>query len=301
MNSSLKYFDPETLARIRPLGLRARTLVEGLMAGMHRSPLRGQSLEFSQHREYVPGDDLRQVDWKVFARSDKHYVRQYEDESNLSATLLLDQSASMDYRSNPRGLSKLEYAQLVACSLIFLITAQQDAAAAGTFTTGLDQWLPASSRRGQLDDLIRLLELPPPTDRQSNLAAVLDQCAGRLTKRNLVVLLSDLLDDPAALLKGLQLLHCAGHDILVLHILDPWEVQFPFERTSQFEGLESADSLTIDPWLIAGGYRRAMADLCRQLQLGCLRLGGEYYRLSTDQSLAAALPELLSRRLARRS
>ncbi len=147
MNSLPKYFDPETLARISPLGLRALTLVEGLVAGKHRSPLRGQSLEFSQHREYVPGDDLRQVDWKVFARSDKHYVRQYEDETNLTAMLLLDVSESMDYRSNANGLSKLEYAQLIVCSLGYLVTSQQDSIGLATFSASIENWLrPAAVR-----------------------------------------------------------------------------------------------------------------------------------------------------------
>jgi uncharacterized protein (DUF58 family) len=295
-----KYFDPETLARIQPLGIRARTLVEGLVAGLHRSPLRGQSLEFSQHREYVPGDDLRQVDWKVFARSDKYYVRQYEDETNLTAMILLDQSESMDYRSNTRGLSKMEYAEMIACSLVFLITTQQDSVGAATFTDRVHQWLRPSSSPAQMDDVIRLLEMPRDgNSKKSDLVEVLNQCSVRLAKPNLIVLLSDLFDDLPSVMQALSVLRRAGHDVLVIQILDPWELDFPFDSTVEFQGLEGLGALTADPLLIAGAYRKAISDYCRQAEVGCLRINSDYFRVSTDQLLSVTLPNILSRRLTR--
>jgi uncharacterized protein (DUF58 family) len=300
VNSSTKYFDPETLARIRPLGLRALTLVEGLVAGLHRSPLRGQSLEFSQHREYVPGDDLRQVDWKVFARSDKHYVRQYEDETNLTAMILLDESESMEYRSNPNGLSKLEYAQLIACSLGYLITAQHDSVGLATFTESIGAWLRPGSSPAQLDDMIRLMEQPRNQSKKSQLQRVLQSCLDRLSKPNLIILLSDLLDDSAGTLRACELLQLAGHDLLVLHVLDPWELSFPFDQTAEFTGLESFPALTVDPLMIAGAYRRAMSEFCRDLELGCLKREADYYRLCSNESLAVSLPQVLGRRSLRR-
>lgn len=300
MNNLIKYFDPETLARIRPLGIRARTLVEGLVAGQHRSPLRGQSLEFSQHREYVPGDDLRQVDWKVFGRSDKYYVRQYEDETNLTAMILVDQSQSMDYRSNPKGLSKLEYAQLIACSLAYLITAQQDSVGLATFSDRLHEWLRPSGSPAQLDDAVRLLELPRKGSTSSQIAVVLHETATRLTKPNLIVLVSDLMDDQRAILQSMKGLHFAGHDLMVLHVLDRYELSFPFDQACEFDGLESQGSLVADPLMIAGAYRKAMQEQCQAMELGCMQLQSDYFRLVTDESLAVSLPNLLSQRLARK-
>ena len=299
MNNSIKYFDPETLARIRPLGIRARTLVEGLVAGLHRSPLRGQSLEFSQHREYVPGDDLRQVDWKVFARSDKYYVKQYEDETNLTAMILLDQSESMDYRSHPAGLSKLEYAQLIACSLAYLITAQQDSVGLATFTDQIHGWLRPSGNPSQLEDAVRLLEQPRTGSTKSDIPNVLNELIGRL-RPHLIVLLSDLLDDPDAVQQGLKVLHHAGHDLLVLHLLDRYEISFPWDHACEFEGLEEQGSLSADPLMMAGAYRKAMADLCQQLEKNCLQIHSDYFRMVTDESLAVSLPNLLSKRMVRR-
>lgn len=301
MSSLTKYFDPETLARIRPLGIRARTLVEGLVAGLHRSPLRGQSLEFSQHREYVPGDDLRQVDWKIFARSDKYYVRQFEDETNLTGMILLDQSESMEYRSNSGGLTKLQYGEMIACSLVFLITTQQDSVGVATFTDEIHQWLRPSSNTGQMDDVVRLLELPRPgVNRQSNLAEVFTQCANRLAKPNLVIIISDLFDDLTAVLKRMNVLRRAGHDLLVLHLLDPWEQSFPFDSTCEFQGLENLGAVTADPLLIASAYRKAMVEFCLQAERGCLQMNCDYFRITTDQPLSSALPEILSRRLLRK-
>lgn len=301
MKNSPKYFDPETLAQIRPLALRARTLIEGWLSGMHRSPLRGQSLEFSQHREYVPGDDMRQIDWKVFARSDKYYVRQYEDETTLTAMILVDRSQSMDYCSQPQGLSKLDYACLIACSLVYLITAQQDSVGLATFSSRIDDWLHPSNQPSQLDNTVRLLDLPIKEPRASRVDQALHQCAGRLNKPHLIVVLSDWLDDIEPTLQALKLLRCAGHDLLVMHLLDPWEASFPFDQTCEFSGLESDDSLVADPLLIAGAYRQAMADFCRQFQMGCLSINCDYYRLQTDQSLSVCLPNLLAHRLLRGS
>jgi uncharacterized protein (DUF58 family) len=296
VNNSTKYFDPETLARIRPIGLRARTLVEGLVSGMHRSALRGQSLEFSQHREYVPGDDLRQVDWKVFARSDKHYVRQYEDETNLTAMLLLDHSESMDYGSNPSGLSKLEYAELIACSLGYLITSQQDSVGLATFSDQIHGWLKPSSSPTQLDDIVHLIEKPRAAALKSKIPHILQQCVERLNKPHLVILLSDLLDELPAVLRAFELLQLAGHDLLVLHLVDRWELTFPFDQTAEFTGLEGMAPLVVDPLLVGGAYRRAMQDFCRQLEIGCLQRQADYFRLVSDESLAINLPSLLSRR-----
>ncbi len=306
MSNSPKYFDPETLARIRPLGLRARTLVEGLVSGLHRSPLRGHSVEFAQHREYVPGDDLRQVDWKIYARSDKYYLKQYEDETSLNCYLLVDHSQSMLYGGRsadssdgqPSGLSKLQYAQLIACSLTYLVIEQHDYAGLITFSAAIDDWLPASGSPAVFDDMIAIMERAvhhPRTD----LSQVLEQVTQRLARRGLLVLISDGLDDVQRVLQSLRLLRLAGHDALVIQVLDRDEVDFPFETMARFEGLEGLEDVVTDPRLIAQAYRAAMADFCRQLQSGCRQMDVDYFRVLTDESLAATLPRILASRWGR--
>lgn len=300
MNNSIKYFDPETLAGIRPLGLRARTLVEGLVAGHHRSPLHGHSIEFAQHRDYVPGDDLRQVDWKVYARSDRYYLKQYEDETNLNCYFLLDQSESMTYQGQNSPLSKMEYAQLIACSLAYLVISQQDCAGLVTFSESVDDWLIPSGAAGQLDDMIRLMEKVSGSKRTS-LARVLEEVVSRIARPSIIVLLSDLLDEVDSLIHALKILRSAGHDLILVHVLDPDEVDFPFEQRSRFEGLEGVGTLTTDPLLIAGAYRKAMATFRQTLRLGCEQLNADYFSFRSDESLAHSLPAMLSTRLARRS
>lgn len=304
MSKLQKYFDPETLARIGPLGLRARTLVEGLVAGLHRSPVRGHSIEFAQHREYVPGDDLRQVDWKVYARSDKYHLKQYEDETSLTCYLLVDHSQSMLYgerglQSEPShtrsGLSKLQYAQLIAFSLAYLVIEQRDFAALLTFSDGIDDWLPPSGSPAQFEDMISVMERAshhPKTD----LANVLQQASQRLARRGLVVLISDLLDDVQAVLKSLRLLRLMGHDALLIHVLDRDEVEFPFDSMARFEGLENQPHVVADPRMIAQAYRQAVKDFCQQLEVGCRQIDIDYFRVLTDESLAASLPSILAAR-----
>lgn len=295
MKTSQEYFDPETLARIRPLGLRARTLVEGFVAGMHRSPLRGHSIEFAQHREYTFGDDVRGVDWKVFARSDKYYVKQYEDETSLSCLMLLDQSESMLYQGQHSPLSKLQYAQLIACTLTYLVVSQQDSAGLVTFSDGIDDWLPASSHASQFDDVVRILETGRHNTRTA-LGETIQQVVARLTRPSLLVLISDLLDDEKQLLDSIRLARFARHDVMVIQVLDDDELSFPFDRLSRFEGLEEFDDIVTDPLLIGGAYRDAMKQFQLALSTGCGNLGVDYYALSSDAMLSVALPKILASR-----
>ena len=303
MSTSPKYFDPEALARIRPLGLRARTLVEGLVSGLHRSPLRGHSVEFAQHREYVPGDDLRQVDWKIYARSDKHYLKQYEDETSLTCYLLVDHSQSMLYGAESStgaslGLSKLQYAQLVAFSLAYLVIEQRDYAALLTFSDSIEDWLPPSGNPAMLEDMVAVMERAGH-ERRTNMSQVIEAAMPRFQRRGLVVLISDLLDDVQPLLKSLRLMRFAGHDVLLVHILDRDEVEFPFDGMSRFEGLEAWGDLVADPQLIGQAYRRAMSEFCQTIHSGCQQVNCDYFRVLTDESLAAALPRILASRSAR--
>lgn len=300
MNGLQKYFDPETLSRIGPLGLRARTLVEGLVAGMHRSPLKGHSIEFAQHRDYSPGDDVRQIDWKVYARSDKLHVKQYEDETNLLCYLLLDTSESMTYRGPNSPLSKLEYAQLVAASLTYLVISQQDSVALGAFSAQIDAWLPPSSSPSQFDDMIQVLE-NAPTNKRTDIGGVLEQAARRAVRPGVIVIISDLLDDVAKFERSLKLLKFQRQDVIVMQIVDAAELDFPFDRATRFVGLEGLPDVISDPLLVATAYRRAIAAHCKSIETGCRELSIDYFLLRTDQSLALALPPVLASRRRRRA
>lgn len=300
VTASQKYFDPKTLASIQPLGLRARTLIEGVVAGTHRSPLRGHSIEFAQHREYTPGDDVRQVDWKVYARSDKHYVKQYEDETNLLCYLLVDQSESMQYRGESSALSKLDYSHLVACSLAYLVITQQDSAGLITFSAGIDDWLAPSSSPNQFEDMIRVLE-QGRHDQRTNVASAIEQSVQRISRPGVLVIISDLLDDIDQLQAAFRLARYAKHDVLVIQVLDSDEVDFPFDQLSRFEGLENQADLITDPLLIGGAYRRAMRDYCQSLDAACRKLDIDYFQLHTNQPLSVGLPSVLASRRLRRS
>jgi uncharacterized protein (DUF58 family) len=295
VNASAKYFDPETLARIQPLGLRARSLVEGLIAGMHRSPLKGRSIEFAQHREYTPGDDTRQVDWKVYARSDKFYLKQFEDETNLQCTLLLDVSESMSFRAPGSALSKLEYAQLIAASLGYLVLTQQDAIGLAIFTNDIETWLPPSASPTRFEDMLHALETIPSQVR-SDIPQAITLLAQRLRRPGLVVLISDLLGDVDRTLAALKLLNFQRHDVLVLQVLDRMETDFKLDRATRFIGLEGLPSVATDPRFIGAAYRRAVHDFLQRLRAGCQQLGMDYYLLQSDESLAIALSHVLARR-----
>ena len=295
MNKSQTYFDPETLASISPFSLRVRTLIEGLVAGLHRSPLRGHSIEFAQHREYVPGDDVRQVDWKVYARSDRYYLKQYEDETNLTCCILLDQSESMMYKGVRSPLSKLDYARLIACSISYLVISQQDSAGLATFSSKIDHWLPASTSQGQLDDILQILE-QAQLEKKTCLHSVMNDALRRLSGPSLILLISDLLCDKAETLQAIKLARFAGHDVMVLHVLDDDEISFPFDEMSNFEGLEESVSLTTDPMLIAGAYRAAAAEFVQQLQTGCQQWDADYFLINTLEPLSKQLPDILANR-----
>ncbi len=299
MSSLQKYFEPETLARIQPLGLRAMTLVEGLMAGLHRSPLRGQSIEFAQHREYSAGDDLRQVDWKVYAKSDRYYVKQYEDETNLVCYPMVDVSQSMTYRGAGAAMSKLEYAQLIACAIAFVVVNQQDSSGLITFSDGVEQWLPATNASHVFEDFVRILEGGTPT-RPTNLNAVLNEVLQRLPRPVMLVLITDALEEGTRWYNALKMARFAGHDLIVIQVLDEDEIQFPFDRRTRFVGLEGLPEAVTDAAMIAAAYRRAMAEEMEQLRRACLQTEADFYRATTQRSLLEFLPDLLAQRLLRR-
>lgn len=297
MEAEHKYLDAETLNKISRLDLKARMVVEGFVAGLHRSPYHGFSVEFAEHREYVPGDDLKHLDWKVYGRSDRLYLKQYEQETNLRSFLLLDTSESMKYKSGEH--SKLEYACYMVASLAYLVLRQQDAVGLVLFDQEVSQFIPSSSNPANFRLILTdLVTLAPK--KKTDLGRILNEVAERISHRGLVMIFSDLLDEPQRILKGLSHFRYRKHDVIVFHILDSDEVRFPFQRMSRFEGLEGFPHLVADPRALRREYLTQVNGFITQLRRGCLEQRIDYVQVTTDQPVDVALSTYLASRMGRR-
>jgi len=292
---SLTSIDPQTLAKLQGLRLRARRVVEGYLAGLHRSPSRGFSIEFAEHREYVPGDDLRYVDWRVFGRSDKLYLKQYEDETNLLCYLLLDISRSMTYRGPASALSKLQYAQVLAASLAWLVLHQQDAVALATFDSKIRAIVRPGGAPSHWDFVMEAMEAANPGDKTAA-GAIFHELAQRLAKRGVVVVISDCLDDIDSFVLGLKHFRHRRHDVIVLQVMDSAELDFPFRSPTDFQGLEDVIDIQADPQSIRQAYLREVAAFNERFATACRQNGIDHFLLNTDQPLDAALTTILSSR-----
>ena len=298
MENSPKSLDPRTLAKLNGLQLRARRIVEGYVAGLHRSPHHGFSIEFAEHREYTPGDDLRYLDWKVFGRTDKFYLKRFEDETNLVCHVAFDCSESMGFQGAQSALSKLDYARCLAASLSWLILKQQDAVGLITYDGQIRTDLAPSNNAAHLHEVIGALEASVPQSTTAT-GTVLKHLAARLVKRAVVVLISDLLGDTSTLLTGLRALHRRKHDVLVLHVMDPAELSFPFDQPTLFQGLEQFADVVADPRSLRGAYLAELQRHLATLQRACRESEIDYRLISTDQPLDRALTSFLSARMAR--
>ena len=287
--------DPRTLAKIQGLRLRARHVVEGYVSGLHRSPYRGFSIEFAEHREYAPGDDLRYVDWKVFGKSDKVYLKQYEDETNLLCYLVLDVSESMTYTGPGAALSKLEYASSIAAALAWLILRQQDAVGLATFDSQIRAMVRPAGNPSHLDELLTAMESISP-GRKTAAGPIFHKLAQRLMKRGVVIVLSDFFDDVTSLTAGLKHFRHRRHDVVLLHVLDPAELDFPFRGPTEFQGLELFPGIQADPQVIRRAYLRELNAFRRNLERECRHLHIDYFLLRTDQPLDVALTSILATR-----
>jgi len=250
---SRRFLDPEVVARLARMDIKARLVVEGFVAGLHKSPYRGFSVEFAEHRQYMPGDPLRHVDWKVYAKSDKYYVKEYEEETNLRSYLLLDASASMGYGS--RGVSKFLYAAQLAASLAYLMLKQRDSVGLVLFDDGLRRYLAPRAAPTHLHEILQELERAEASS-GTDVGTSLRKLTERIHRRGLVILLSDLLDDPEQVLTALRYFRHKKHEVVVFHVLDPMEVRFGFDREARFEDLESEDHVIVQPWRIQREYER---------------------------------------------
>lgn len=294
MPDSRKFLHPEAIRRIARLELRARHIVEGFLAGGHRSPYFGHSVEFLQHRQYAPGDDLRDVDWQVWARQDRLYIKQYEEDTNMRCHLLVDQSGSMLFGDGP--LNKFEYAATVAASLGWLILRQQDAVGGLTFDREVRQRVPVRSHPKHLQSLVNALSEATPGDK-TGLLEILQQAAGTFPRRGMMIVISDFLCDPGPTLKGLRMLRQQGHDVMVFHIMDDQELDFELDGPVRFESLESARQLRCNPRALREGYLQALQDFLNRIRRGCARHGIDYALIRTSDPLDAVLPHYLSNRL----
>jgi uncharacterized protein (DUF58 family) len=296
MDDPQRYLDPLILAKVRSLELQARLIVEGYLSGMHKSPYHGFSVEFSQHREYVPGDDIKHLDWKVYGRTGRYYLKQYEEETNLVCWLLLDISESMQYRS---GLvSKYDYACMLAAALAYLILHQQDSVGLVTFDDQVRRFLRPSSHASHLKEIVKVMNLGAAREK-TRLAPIFHELAERIPRRSILVILSDLLDEVPDLLVGLKHLRHKRHEVLAFHILDGAELDFPFQEATLFRGLEQCPELLTDPRTLRQGYLGEIQTFLVDLQRGCRGENIDYVRLRTDSNLGVALSAYLAERTTR--
>jgi uncharacterized protein (DUF58 family) len=299
-----RFFDPKVIGRIARLDLRAQKVVEGFIAGLHRSPFFGHSVEFAQHRDYVRGDDIRHLDWKVWSKTDRYYIKQFEAETNLRAQVVVDVSESMHYgadRHRKAGtLNKYEYACTAAACLALLAVRQLDTVGMIAFDEDVRALLPAKGSQLHLDAIVQTLNASKPKQK-TNPYKIMRRVAEATHGRGMILIFSDLLCDREPLLKGLEMLRARKHDVMVFHIMDDDELSFPFAGTTRFEGMEELPNLLCDPKALREGYLEALEEYLIEVRRGCSRMGVDYSLVKTSDYMDAVLSKFLHRRMAMRS
>jgi len=301
----MRLLDPDALAKIHRLELLARGVVEGFVAGRHKSPYKGFSVEFAEHRQYVPGDDIRGLDWRVYAKSDRYYIKQYVEETNLRATILLDASGSMKFagkrsaKFEGKALSKFAYAQYLAASLAHLMIHQQDAVGLVTFDTDVRRYIPPRSRPNHLRIVLQELHETSP-GAETDLSPILHDVAERAHRRGLMVIISDLFDDPEEILRALYHFRFRKHEVLLLHVMAEEELTFPYDQSSEFRDLEVAGHhIQIDPRAIRAEYLDQVRRHVAQIEMGCGQMSIDYVPMSTQNGFDVALSHYLAQRRSR--
>ncbi len=297
MPSVEEYLKPEVVRTVSRLDLRAKFIIEGFLSGLHASPFHGFSVEFSEHRRYAQGDDPKLIDWLVYAKTDRFYVKQYQAETNITGYLVMDLSESMAYTYR-QELTKFDYCICLAAALGYLMIHQQDPVGLITFDEKIRSRLPARSKRTQLANVLAMLARAKPgglTEIGENLARI----AAMIRHRSLLMIFSDLMTEPEAVLLGLRQLRHAGHDVILFHVLDEAETTFPFRGLVDLKDPESGESLVLDADGIRGDYLETLEALCERYEKGCLSMGADYVRLDTSMRFDHALVEYLSQRRAR--
>ena len=281
------------VAMLNSISMKAKLVVEGYIIGQHRSPYHGFSVEFSEHRSYEPGDEVKHIDWKLYGKTNRLYVKRYEEETNLRAHLILDTSKSMSYTSNK--VSKLDYGSYLLAALSYLMISQQDAAGVVLFDEKIRSFIPPKSTPSHLNTLLNLLDAPKPGN-DTKIESVLHQMAERINKRGLVIIISDLLDDPKNVFKGLKHFRHRKQEVILFHILDRNELEFEFENRTKFVDMESGEEITTDPWHIKNDYKNLILDIQKYYSRNCRLNKIDYVPLYTDDSLDKGLSEYFNKR-----
>jgi len=294
-----RYLDPRVLNRVDKLELVSKQVVEGFMAGAHRSPYHGFSVEFAQHREYTMGDDPRHLDWKIYAKSGRWFIKQYEVETNFVAHILHDSSESMLYGSPRAPVNKLEYANFLSAALAYLIVRQTDSVGMGIFNEGLVSFIEHKQSFAHIHRICHELETVKPL-KKTDTGAIMHEFADRIRRRGIVILVSDLLDKPENIMDGLSHLRFGRHEILLFHIMDPYELEFPFDGLIKFEGLEGYEDILCQPRMLRKSYLEILQKHIQAVKVGCDRNNVDYVLINTAQPLEIALTSFLQSRALRR-
>jgi len=288
-----QYLDPAVIARLDNMSLRARLVVEGFIIGLHRSPYHGFSIEFAEHRPYMPGDEIKHIDWKLYGKTDRFYIKQFEEETNLKSYLLLDKSGSMNYQST--SVSKLTYASYLAAALGYLLLKQQDAVSLTLFDTEIRTYLPPSAKKSHLNLVLGALE-KTSAGAETAIAPLLHEMAEKIKKRGLIILISDLLDDPLNVINALKHFRHKRHEVIVFQILDPQEIEFGFIRQTKFIDLENRDVLLTEPGQVRKAYQQAVQAFIGDYKIQCRANNIDHVLLTTERPLDLALTEYLNKR-----
>ncbi len=290
---SKSYLSEEFVATIDKFNLRAKLIVEGFIVGLHKSPYHGFSVEFSDHRQYIPGDAIRNIDWKVYAKTNRYYIKRYEEETNLKSHIIIDHSASMGYISNK--ISKLEYAKTFASALAYLMLSQQDAVGLLSYTNKITNYLPPRSMKSYLNVIFKNLHNLQPTE-TTQTSEVLHSLADRIKKRGLIILISDMLDDPDKILQGLQHFRHQKHEVILFHIQDKQEMNFDFKNETEFVDSETGEKITVNPWQIKKDYLATLEKNTTYLKTKCHKSFIEYNPITTDTPFEENLLQYLIKR-----
>lgn len=290
-----KYLDPAVISKLKTLELKARSVVEGFMVGLHRSPFHGFSVEFSEHRPYMQGDPLKNIDWKVFGKSEKFVIKQYEEETNLLCHIFVDASKSMGFKHSGK-ITKLEYAITLAASLAYLMINQQDAVGVAVYSDKILDYLPPKANTVYLKTILTALNKVAATGATST-SKSLDSIADKIKKRGLTIIISDFFDDPDSIMSALKHFHYKKNEVIVFQILDPIEKNFGFDRDAVFIDLETKEEMTTQPHQIQNAYQQAMREYLAKIKSGCLNFGIEYNLIDTNQPFDKALINYFTKRL----
>ncbi len=294
MEDHRRYLQPEVIAKLSNIEIKARLVVEGFITGLHRSPYHGFSVEFAEHRQYRPGDNIRHIDWKVFSRTDKYFVKQFEEETNLRSIVALDSSKSMQFASKG-NISKFEYASYLAAALSFMLVKQRDAIGLALYDTEIKKYMPPSSKPSYLNEILKLLSVTVP-ENETGTASALDRLAERIKRRGLVIIMSDFFDDPESVVSALKHFRHQNHEVLAFQILDPREVDFKFGHGANFVDMETGEELMTQPYQIQKSYSTAVQDFIGRIKKECLNHKIDYHLIDTSMPFDKALKEYLIKR-----